>query len=129
MRIRLAIAGPSPCHLCYAACCRRSVAEFAVLLEGDERRRFAPFAVDVPIRQPDGSVITERVLPYTDDGRCQFLENETGRCSIYEQRPVNCRRFECVPRFNREGLGRHDLWLSGNLRVAAMLDSLQPGTE
>ena len=42
-RVRLAILGASPCHLCRANCCKQNGHEFAVLLRDDEIRRFAPF--------------------------------------------------------------------------------------
>ena len=49
-RLRLAILGDSPCYLCSAACCKQNGHAYAALLQGDdERRRFAPFAIDVAI--------------------------------------------------------------------------------
>ena len=53
---------------------------------------FAPFCVEVQV-DAGACVTTERVLPYRD-GRCQFLGDDD-RCTIYEDRPANCRRFEC----------------------------------
>lgn len=82
--IRLAILGESPCHDCYAACCRQNGHDFAALLQGEEVRKFRPFATKVPIRA-NGHVVVETVLPYRD-GRCVFLGDDD-RCTIYEDRP------------------------------------------
>lgn len=121
--LRLAILGESPCHLCYAACCRQNGHDYAVLLEGDERRRFGPFAMDVRIG--DGPVtVVERVLPYRD-GRCVFL-GEDDRCTIYDDRPVNCRRFQCVRYFHQAGASRtrHGEFLRRNPQVLQILEGL-----
>src|SRR4051794_21923781 len=91
-RLRLAILGDSPCDLCTAACCRQNGHAYAVLLEGEERRKFAPWSADVPIGN-GGQTAFERVLPYVD-GHCPFLGPDD-RCTIYEDRPANCRRFQC----------------------------------
>jgi Fe-S-cluster containining protein len=121
--IRLAVLGDSPCHLCVAACCRQNGHAYAVLLEGDERRRFAPFATDV--RLDNGThVAVEKVLPYRD-GCCVFL-GEDDRCLVYDDRPLNCRRFQCVGGFNRGGtrFGRHGEFLERNPAVLALLEAL-----
>jgi Fe-S-cluster containining protein len=121
MPFRLAILGPSPCHRCTAACCKQNGHAYAAILRGDEVRKFAPFSIDVPFRS-ERSVVVERVLPYVQ-GRCQFLD-EDDRCRIYGDRPAACREFECVPHFNREGIGRHGIFLQRNPRVREMLESL-----
>ena len=125
MSLRLAILGASPCHLCRGAnCCRQNGHEYAVLLEPDEWRRFAPFCVEVRI-DAGPCVTTERVLPYRD-GRCQFLDDADGRCTIYDDRPANCRRFECAPGYHDRGsnLAGHSLFLQRNPDVLQMLDGL-----
>lgn len=118
-RVRVAVVGASPCGQCHAACCRQSVSEFAVLLQTEsERRRFASWSVDLPVR--DGErVVAERVIPYRS-GRCPFL-SEDDRCTIYEDRPQSCRDFECTRHFNQAGRIEHGLFLQGNPRVAGML--------
>ena len=123
-RLRLAILGSSPCHQCAANCCKQNGHDYAVLLEEDERRRFAPWAMDVPIHLAGGHVTIEKVLPYRD-GRCMFLD-EDNLCRIYEQRPVNCRRFECIPGYHHGGgdLTAHSLFLQRNANVLKLLDSL-----
>lgn len=123
-RLRLAILGASPCQWCAANCCKQNGHDYAVLLEADERRKFAPFSMDVPIRSADGSVRIERVLPYTD-GRCRFLDDDD-RCRIYEDRPRNCRRFECIPGYHHGGadLSGHSLFLQRNANVLKLLDEL-----
>ena len=120
-RLRLAILGESPCHLCYAACCKQNGHEYAVLLEGDERRRFGPFAMEVRIDDGQRTVV-ERVLPYRD-GRCVFLGTDD-RCTVYDDRPMNCRRFRCVRYFHRGGADGHGEFLQRNPRVLEILDGL-----
>jgi Fe-S-cluster containining protein len=120
-KLRLAILGESPCDQCFAACCKQNGHDFAVLLQGDEVRKFAPFAVDVHIQRGD-QLIPERVLPYRNE-RCQFLGNED-RCTIYDDRPQSCRTFQCVKDFNREGIGEHGRFLKLNPRVRELLESL-----
>ena len=127
-RFRLAILGDSPCDLCTAACCKQNGHGYAVLLEGEaERRRFRPFSLDVSIEQ-GGVVVSERVLPYRD-GRCAFLGADD-RCTIYDDRPINCRRFQCVTGYGggagRAGRGRHSEFLQRNVDVLRMLDTLRP---
>lgn len=119
--MRIAIVGASPCHLCCAACCKQNGHDFAALLAGDEVRKFAPFAVDVPIRAGE-RVVVERVLPYVD-GRCQFLGDDD-RCTIYADRPAACRAFQCVDHFNRSGVGAHGPFLQRNPAVRLMLEQL-----
>ena len=123
MRYRLAILGESPCHLCYAACCKQNGHDYAVLLEGDERRQFGPFAMDVRI-DAGGRTVIERVLPYRD-GRCVFLGDDD-RCTVYEDRPVNCRRFQCVRYFHQHGAGPagHGEFLLRNRGVLEILEGL-----
>ena len=122
-RFRLAILGASPCHLCRANCCKQNGHDYAVLLEAHEWQRFAPFCVEVRVAGP-ACVNTERVLPYRD-GRCQFLGADD-RCAIYDDRPANCRRFECAPGFHHLGsdASGHSRFLMRNPDVLAMLESL-----
>jgi Fe-S-cluster containining protein len=125
-RLRLAILGDSPCDLCTAACCRQNGHAYAVLLEGEERRRFAPWAMDVAIAGDGGAVVSERVLPYRD-GRCVFLGGDN-LCAIYEDRPVNCRRFQCIGGYHLGGgrIGCHSQFLSANRDVVRVLEGLGP---
>jgi Fe-S-cluster containining protein len=123
-RLRIAILGDSPCDQCTAACCKQNGHAYAVLLEGEQEwRRFAAFAIDVPVEQ-GGFVSTERVLPYRR-GRCTFLGDDD-RCTIYEDRPLNCRRFHCISGYRHPGASGsgHSLFLNRNPAVLAMLESL-----
>ena len=120
MPLRLAILGASPCHLCRANCCRQNGHAYAVLLECDEWRRFAPFCVEVRV-DAGTHVVTERVLPYNAAGRCQFL-GEDDRCTIYDDRPLNCRRFECAPGYHARG--GHSEFLRRNPDVLWLLEIL-----
>jgi hypothetical protein len=120
-RLRLAILGNSPCHLCTAACCKQNGHEYAALLQGDEIRKFAAFSAEVPI-DAGGRVVVERVLPYVN-GRCQFL-GEDDRCTIYPDRPQACRAFSCIDHFNAEGIGAHGPFLVRNAPVLRLLEEL-----
>ena len=124
--VRLAILGSSPCDQCDAACCKQNGHEFAVLLHADERRRFAAWSVDLPVKSASG-IVLERVIAYRD-GRCPFLGDDD-RCTIYQDRPLSCRRFECVQFFNEHGVGRHGPFLQLNPRVAALLERLEGTSE
>ena len=120
--IRIAIVGSSPCERCVAACCRQNGHEFAVLLQGDsERRRFAAFSMDAAVQSGD-RVIVERVLPYVN-GRCRFLGADD-LCTIYEDRPLSCRQFECTLSYNSGGVGRHGRFLQLNPHVLTLLNSM-----
>jgi Fe-S-cluster containining protein len=123
MTLRLAILGSSPCDRCTAACCKQNGHEYAVLLEGDERRKFAAFAVDA-LMAGDACSVVEKVLPYRE-GRCVFLGGDD-RCTIYEDRPMNCRRFECVTGYHQAGadLTTHSRFLSLNPAVRRLLEVL-----
>ena len=121
-RIRIAIVGESPCDLCTAACCKQNGHAYAAILRDDEIRKFAPFAIDVPIIRADIVLTFERVLPYIE-GRCQFLGDDD-RCTIYDDRPGACRQFQCIDSYNAHGVGRHGIFLKRNVDMREMLDAL-----
>jgi Fe-S-cluster containining protein len=116
--VRIAILGASPCPSCHAACCRQNGHEFAAVLSGDEARKFKVFAVQVRVAR-DGTFVTEQVLPYVD-GKCRFLGADD-RCTIYDDRPSACRKFECVPQFHPTSPGT---FLRRNPDVLRMLKAL-----
>jgi Fe-S-cluster containining protein len=123
-RFRIAILGESPCGECRAAnCCRQNGHDYAVLLEPHEHARFRPFAIDVPIDHA-GQRVVEKVLPYVS-GRCQFLGDDN-RCLIYDDRPVNCRRFQCIEQYHSRGTTphRHGQFLQLNPDVLQRLEAL-----
>ena len=126
-RLRIAVVGASPCGSCWAACCKQSVSEFAVLLHGDgERRRFAAWSVTLPVRDgADGTLRHERVIPYRDDAKCPFLGDDD-RCTIYNDRPAACRAFECTRHYHQHGQGTHGVFLRGNPNVAGLLAEIIP---
>lgn len=120
--VRIAVVGDSPCHLCHAACCKQNGHAYAVLLEGDEVRRFAAWSASAMIQTSDAGLVSERVIPYRD-GRCPFLGGDD-LCTIYEDRPNACRRFQCVRHFNEDGVGSHGRFLDLNPRVLRILEQL-----
>jgi Fe-S-cluster containining protein len=100
-----------------------------VLLETDEeRRRFAAWSITVPVRDAAARELRhERVIPYRergDEGACCPFLGRDDRCTIYEDRPQACRRFECTRHFNQAGVGRHGLFLRGNARVIQLLQAV-----
>jgi len=121
--MRLAILGSSPCHLCTAACCKQNGHGYSVLLQPDEYGKFRPYSIEFPVHNGAFRAI-ERVIPYRD-GRCLFL-GEDDRCTIYEDRPQSCRRFECAAGYHHRGadLASHSEFLARNPRVRSMLDNL-----
>ena len=93
-----------------------------MLLEPSEYGRFGPFAVEFAVW--NGAVRSlEMVLPYRD-GRCVFLGDDD-RCTVYEDRPNSCRRFECVAGYHHGGadVRSHSAFLERNPRVLQMLES------
>ena len=123
-QVRVAVLGASPCERCVAACCKQNGHEFAALLQGDDEvRRFGAFSTEATFRDAaEGHPRVERVLPYVD-GRCRFLGPDD-RCTIYEDRPRACRRFECAPHFAENGPGNHGVFLQRNPYVRELLESL-----
>jgi Fe-S-cluster containining protein len=121
--LRIAVLGESPCAGCRANCCRQNGHEYAVLLEDRERRKFAPFAEQVAVNAESG-VAVESVLPYRD-GRCIFLGSDN-LCTIYEDRPANCRRFQCVSGFHLAGsdIERHSIFLDRNRDVLVRIQQM-----
>jgi Fe-S-cluster containining protein len=41
--------------------------------------------------------IGSTLIPLTDDDMCVFLNRNTKRCEIYEERPETCRQYGLVP--------------------------------
>jgi len=68
------------CSTCQACCCR-----LEVLLITDTGVPYQHIAID-----EWGGETMQRL----DDGWCSALDRETFMCSIYENRPWNCREFE-----------------------------------
>jgi Fe-S-cluster containining protein len=118
-RLRLAILGSSPCNLCYAACCKQNGPAYSVLLEPHEYSKFLPFAVDYPVHNGSFRAV-EKVLPYKNQ-RCVFL-GEDDLCTIYEDRPQSCRKFECIRGY--QPAGAHSEFLQRNPRVVEVLRTL-----
>lgn len=114
--VRIAIVGRSPCDRCDAACCKQSAWSYAVLLQGDdERRRFRPWSMMTMLNDADGETKSVSVIGYRD-GRCPFLGGDD-RCTIYDDRPLSCRQFECTRRY-----GRDRTFFDANPKVRALLD-------
>jgi len=57
---------------------------------------------------PDGGW----VIPYNANGDCPFLKDN--RCSIYSERPIVCREFNCLAGYEAHGPGRHGFSLQDN---------------
>ena len=77
-----------PCGTC-TACCRSS---YFIHVGPDEMQtlRRIPRALLVPAPGlPEGNV----VMGYDQNGHCPMLVDD--RCSIYEDRPRTCRRYDC----------------------------------
>nr|WP_256372107.1 YkgJ family cysteine cluster protein [Dechloromonas sp. HYN0024] len=68
------------CDQCAACCCQLEV----MLMAGD----------DVPRRLTTQDEWGGWVMRRLDDGWCAALDRDTMRCTIYAQRPDNCRVFE-----------------------------------
>lgn len=67
-------------HLCKAACCRLPFA----LSQQDVREGIVFWNLGQPY-----------LIEHGKDGYCTHMERDTCVCTIYEQRPVPCRGFDC----------------------------------
>ena len=106
-----------------AACCKQNGHGYSVLLEPHEYARFGPFSIDYAVDNGRFRQV-ERVIPYRG-GRCVFL-GEDDLCTIYEDRPQSCRRFECVRGYHHGGadVRSHSDFLLRNGHVRGLLDEL-----
>lgn len=67
-------------EICRAACCRLPFA----LTESEVRDGSLQWSIDHPFVRSAGK-----------DGYCVYLDRDTMKCTIYEQRPAVCRNFLC----------------------------------
>jgi Fe-S-cluster containining protein len=96
----------------------------SLLQEGHFRARVATWLLEsVEIERFRGvAKLTESdgwAIPFDHNGDCVFLKND--RCSIYEERPVACRTFNCLAGYEAHGPGRHSFFLQDSpdvLRLA-----------
>jgi Fe-S-cluster containining protein len=77
-----------PCAGC-TACCRSS---FFVHIGPDETEALRRIPPALLVRAP-GLPPGYKVLGYDERGHCPMLVDD--RCSIYEHRPMTCRKFDC----------------------------------
>jgi hypothetical protein len=95
-----------PCDGC-TACCRSS---FFVHIGPDETETLRRIPSALLVRAP-GLPDGYRVLGYDERGHCPMLVDD--RCSIYEHRPVTCRKFDCrvlsAAGLEPDGPGQHAL--------------------
>jgi hypothetical protein len=77
-----------PCDGC-TACCRSS---FFVHIAPDETATLRRIPPALLVRAP-GLPEGYKVLGYDERGHCPMLVDD--RCSIYEDRPQTCRKFDC----------------------------------
>ena len=82
------IAVDVPCGDC-VACCTSS---YFIHIRPDERRTFARVPRELLVPAP-GAPQGHVVMGYDHQGRCPMLRG--GRCSIYEDRPLTCRTYDC----------------------------------
>jgi Fe-S-cluster containining protein len=77
-----------PCGGC-TACCTSS---YFIHVGPDETRALARIPAELLFAAPDlpkGNVL----MGYDEDGRCPMLTD--GTCTIYEDRPLTCRNYDC----------------------------------
>jgi len=68
-------------HVCHAVCCKLDV----VLSAGEVEDGTAKWDLGRPY-----------LLRHESDGLCTHNDRATGRCGIYAERPVPCRRYTCA---------------------------------
>lgn len=106
-----------PCHKCDAACCWKQNLgqEYATHLAKDDYQ-FPGVAIFDPTMRSK-----EKVLPYKPNGACVFLDEETHRCKVYEQRPQACRKFNCTANYNADCFGGSNTFLERNPRIKQLI--------
>ncbi len=77
-----------PCGGC-TACCTSS---YFIHIRPDETQTLARIPAELLFAAP-GMPAGHMVLGYDEHGRCPMLS--AGRCSIYEDRPLTCRTYDC----------------------------------
>ncbi len=77
-----------PCHDC-TACCRSS---FFVHIGPDETASLSRIPRELLVRAP-GLPAGYMVMGYNERGHCPMLVDDV--CSIYDDRPSTCRKFDC----------------------------------
>jgi Fe-S-cluster containining protein len=78
------------CHPdCKGECCGIVPIPYIVFKSNEDVIQCTPKRVDT-IRLKDKRAV---VLPVTDDLKCVFLNRETFKCAIYEERPDVCRLY------------------------------------
>jgi uncharacterized protein len=78
-----------PCGDCCACC---STSHF-VHIGPEERETLARLPRELLFPAP-GMPAGHVLLPYDERGRCPMLD-ERGRCTVYAQRPLTCRTYDC----------------------------------
>jgi len=74
------------CKKCGGKCCNGSRFNY-VLIQNFEVEQLRALGAKIQRNVP----FSEMIIRQNKD--CQFLEN--GRCSIYEYRPLSCKRYDC----------------------------------
>ena len=81
-------AGPEvPCGDCVGCC----VSSYPVPIRAHESASLAA----IPIQHLARSANHHALIIALPDGRCPMLNSEAKRCSIYSQRPLTCRDYDC----------------------------------
>jgi Fe-S-cluster containining protein len=99
--------GVNPCDKCGACCCTFPVFVSINDIRREPRLKAAVVAV-APWESRQGADFQLHPLPFLNG--CQFLDQDSKLCRIYETRPDVCRRFEagspeCQEARARIGLG------------------------
>ena len=76
------------CEHCWAACCRQASGwDMAVELRAEDLTRPA-------VQRASLKRDTKHFIPYRN-GKCPLLDDSTQKCKAYDERPANCREFNC----------------------------------
>jgi Fe-S-cluster containining protein len=77
-----------PCGDCVGCC----VSSYFIPLRPADKQALAVIPADLLVIAP-GQSHGHRMMGYREDGTCPMLN--TGKCSIYQQRPQTCRDYDC----------------------------------
>jgi len=86
--------GAPPCHACRGVCCSTDSGWRFVQLRQDEMT--LPLFKARVVTHPEAGVRGFFFLRNgSGGGYCPYFDLVLRRCKIYEQRPANCREFDC----------------------------------
>jgi hypothetical protein len=118
-KVRLAILGSSPCHLCTAACCKQNGTIIRCCSNRYEHARFRPFSIDLTVM--NGTHAHHRAC-HTVSRRADACFSAMMTCARFIRIAPKLRNFECVNGYGGS-VRSHSRFLELNPQVRRLLDT------